>query len=334
MSDRKNIGILLLITLITVLTVEFLLHMLFPIRYADILDSYEYSDRLGYKFKKNLYNTESTDHYKEDITNSIGIVNIEEDYSDYNKIIYTIGDSYTKGSGSMYDASYPFFLSLFLNGGKEPNIYFKKDYGVLNLGVPGYGLKQSIIRLDEIRNKSVPPDIICYLGSENDYSDDALFLSGYKHKHLVDNNPFWNKWYMKPLKILQRTQILSRLKLFISIFRQRMIIEKSDSNKESIPNSQKMLLDLNRLIAASKKNDSQLILSWSDPESDSYNWLKTFSKEHNIMFADWHSIAKDYKMNFLPPKEINLHSGGHKRSWVNYIIALSFSHKIDRAGFK
>ena len=52
MSDRKNIGILLLITLITVLTVEFLLHMLFPIRYADILDSYEYSDRLGYKFKK------------------------------------------------------------------------------------------------------------------------------------------------------------------------------------------------------------------------------------------------------------------------------------------
>ena len=51
---------------------------------------------LGYKFKKEIHNTESTDHYKEDITNNFGII-IQNDYSDFNRIIYTIGDSFTKG---------------------------------------------------------------------------------------------------------------------------------------------------------------------------------------------------------------------------------------------
>ena len=29
------------------------------------------------------------------------------------------------------------------------------------------------------------------MGSENDYNDDLLFQSGYKHKHIVDKNPYW-----------------------------------------------------------------------------------------------------------------------------------------------
>ena len=322
----KNIGIVVIFFII-IMMLELGLRISFPVKYADITSSYEYSETLGYKFKSNIFNVESTDHYKEDITNSIGLVNIEENFLDFSNIVYTIGDSYTKGTGLMFDSSYPFYLSLFLNNENKLSTHFEKNYGVLNLGTPGYGLKQSKIRMDEIKNKSKIPDIVCYLGSENDYHDDLLFQSGYKHKHLVHRSPYWDKWYMKPFLIVSKTQIMSRIKILISWIRQEKILEKT-KNKNHISNSQKMLADFSNLIKSNNKNNIKTILSWSDPSSNSYNWLKNYCRENKIPFADWNKIAQDYKSKFSTLNEKNAHSGGHKRSWINYMIALAFFNEI------
>ena len=93
---NKNVGFFFITIIITFLIAEIILRTYFPIRYADITSSYEYGT-LGYKFKKEIHNTESTDHYKEDITNNL-IIGIQNDYFNFNRIVYTIGDSFTKGT--------------------------------------------------------------------------------------------------------------------------------------------------------------------------------------------------------------------------------------------
>ena len=331
-TNKKNVGFFFITLIITVLIAEIILRTYFPIRYADITSSYEYSGTLGYKFKKEIHNTESTDHYKEDITNNFGIIGIQNDYSDFNRIIYTIGDSFTKGTGAMFDSNYPFYLSLCLNQLTDTIINFKKDYGILNLGTPGYGLKQSLIRLEEIKRVSSSPDIICFMGSENDYNDDLLFQSGYKHKHIVDKNPYWGKWYKKPILLILKTQLGLRLKFLTSLIRQNRVLDRNE-NLNSLPNSEKMLGDIEKLITIARSNNAKVILSWSDANSNSYNWLKNYCALNKIPFADWARIVKKYKGEFSILNENNTHSGGHKRPWVNYMIALAFFEEIKKVDF-
>ena len=330
--NKKNIGLFIITLTTTILMAEVILQIFFPIRYADITSSYEYSTTLGYKFKKGIFNTESTDYFKEDITNNFGTIGIEEDYSNYNKIIYTLGDSFTKGTGVLLDSSYPFYLSLCLNQLTDTVISFEKSYGILNLGTPGYGLKQSLIRLEETKNISNSPDIICFLGSENDHSDDILFQSGYKHKHIVDKNPYWEKWYKKPILLILKTQLGLRLKFLISLLRQNRVLDRKE-NLNNSPNIEKMLGDIEKLIKIARSNNTRLILSWSDANSKSYSWLKSYCAFNKIPFADWKRIVKKYKSKFSILNENNTHSGGHKRPWVNYMIALAFFEEIKKAGF-
>ena len=65
-TNKRNVGFFFITLIITVLIAEVILRIYFPIRYADITSSYEYSRTLGYRFKKRIHNTESTDHFKED----------------------------------------------------------------------------------------------------------------------------------------------------------------------------------------------------------------------------------------------------------------------------
>ncbi len=85
---------------------------------------------------------------------------------------------------------------------------------------------------------------------------------------------------------------------------------------------------LKKLLAVSREMKAQLIVSWADlpqSSSDSYSWLKLWAEENNVAFADWHPELESIlgAIPKLPTK--NQHSGGHYRTWVNNIIAKSFS---------
>ena len=79
------------------------------------------------------------------------------------RIVHTIGDSFTMGWGVDYEASYPALL--------------QRDLGerslVLNLGLNGYGAVGAVEK-SALVGESFPPDVVVYLATENDYEDDDI----------------------------------------------------------------------------------------------------------------------------------------------------------------
>ena len=46
-----------------------------------------------------------------------------------------------------------------------------------------------MIALERFRSDVGTPRYVLFLGSKNDYDDDQLFLSGYRHGHIVEGSP-------------------------------------------------------------------------------------------------------------------------------------------------
>ncbi|MCP4578108.1 MAG: hypothetical protein GY846_17685 [Deltaproteobacteria bacterium] len=90
------------------------------------------------------------------------------------KIIHTIGDSFTMGWGVNYQESYPAILDFNL----------PEKFRVLNLGLNGFG---TIAATEKSRmiSRQFMPDIVVYLATENDYEDDEKAMAHSKKPWII-----------------------------------------------------------------------------------------------------------------------------------------------------
>ena len=314
--------------------VEIFLRLFSPFHLAGNIKAYQYDQELGYRLKPKLHFFSTTDYQQEFRTNQLGTINFQESFTDYDEIVFALGDSYTQGTGLPGDSSYPFQLDLKLNFHRGE---YNKRYAIINLGLAAFGGKQAIAALHIFQNVITSPDYILYLGSNNDYQDDMLFESGYRHQHLVDGNPNWGIM-LKPIQwFANGTEIGKRTKLTINRIRKGKT--KRNNKKPSGGNRENNIAKLqepifSELLVISNRMNAPLIVSWSDlPEKaeGSYLWLKEWASERNVYFADWHPkvLSVLEAIPGLPQK--NNHTGGHHRAWINSMIAESFAEQLVEA---
>ena len=318
---RHIIVVNILISIILVAILEITLSYFAPIYPCDIQKAYKYDPELGYTQKENTHYSKVTDFLMEITTDDYGNAGFQTKSDNFEKLVFTVGDSYVNGTGLSTDESFPFQLNLQLN--TTTGIY-TPYYRVVNLGVGGYSPSQEIIRLKRAINEIGTPDYIVYMGCSNDYSDDQLFKSGYKHKHLVAGNPNYSINPELQGEISQSSQLLFRLRRIASNIR-RSTQTKNMNN--SLPTSELIVDSISEIKQISDNCNSTLIVTWADIDN-SYMWLKQWAIESDIIFADWYESVKGLK-SVTPDAPINnTHSGKHYRTWVNFLIAKNIYHSI------
>lgn len=329
-----NTVVILFFIFLATFFVEIFLRLFSPLHLAGNIKAYQYDQELGYRLKPKLHFFSTTDYQQEFHTNQLGTINFQESFTDYDEIVFALGDSYTQGTGLPGDSSYPFQLDLKLNFHRGE---YTKRYAIINLGLAAFGGKQAIAALRIFQNVITSPDYILYLGSNNDYQDDMLFESGYRHQHLVDGNPNWGMM-LKPIQwFASGTEIGKRTKLAINGIRRGKA--KRNNKRPSGESSENNIAKLqepvfSELLVIANKLNAPLIVSWSDlPEKaeGSYLWLKEWASERNVYFADWHPkvLSVLEAIPGLPQK--NNHTGGHYRTWINSMIAESFAEQLVEA---
>src|SRR4029078_13602667 len=128
------------------------------------------------------------------------------------------------------------------------------------------------------------PDCILYLGSDNDYEDDLVFESGYRHKHMVLNSPYWGKLTLPLWWLTYETQIGLRFKIAYTGYKKEKLIEAANERSNKIPAEWEETVP-QKLLLYSKQNHSRIIFSWAD-QSLSYKWVKDWAKKNSVPFAD------------------------------------------------
>jgi hypothetical protein len=327
---------------IVTIAVEIMLKWLSPRYFCNSISQFQYDKDLGVIAKPNLRKSILTDHIIEIYTNRIGSRNYLEknELLEYSKIVFCIGDSFTEGVGNMTDESYPFYLDMILN--RKDNVY-EKNYAVFNLGLGAYGSEQSyliLLKYTEIIRKN--PDVIIYFICSNDPEDDILFKSGHRHKHVITGSPYHSRLTVAINEILDRSQIYYRSKQFVDNIIMKKRVNNINPNKKSTPALSEIKSDysqpklsisdqlsgLSKIISFSKENDIKLIISYTGHGSKEYEMLKEFAAENDIFFSDFNPDIKRMQSVFSRLPINNEHSGGHFRSWVNYIIASNFASLI------
>ena len=345
-----NISLLVVTLFASFGLVEVSLRAFFPIYFTGNIGAYKYDETLGVRLKEDIHYFKTTDYQQEVLTNSSGTNNLQNSFIDYERLVFAVGDSYTKGTGLPIDASYPFQLSMLLN--IRENEYLNK-YAVINLGLDGYGTKQAILSLPLLEEMYGKPDYILYFGCANDYMDDIMFEKGYRHKFLVKGSPYWGMM-LKPVQwFTNDTEIGKRMKIAVGQWQRKSYKRNSQlgeqqskkagaveavqvDDKVQFVEKQRLVAklqkeQLKKLLAASKAMDAQLIISWAElPKSgpSSYRWLKQWAKQNNVAFADWHPRTESILKAIPKIPSTNNHSGGHYRTWVNSVIARSFYEQI------
>lgn len=326
-SPAKRWGLNLALTfgaiLITLAAVELGLRIFWPLQRVAIRDAYRYDEQLGYRPKEKVDLVQVTDYRQELRTNRFGVPAYEESYDAYPDLIFALGDSYTEGVGVPQDASYPFQLALALNLNAEGQ--WINRYGIVNLGVSGYGLKQEMIVLKRYSMSLRMPKVVLYLGTENDEDDDLALDAGYPRKSLVDGSAYWGRW-LGLVRSVDRLQVFQRIKVGI---RQREMSNAISPNRAASGSSaERMWPRLKELTNWCQQNNVRIVLSWSQGDS-SYEWLKARARSENIPFADWKSSTASISKVMPGIREFNDHSGGHFRTWVYRLIADSFAREIE-----
>lgn len=133
----KKISLVFVAALVGVLTVELTLRLFFPRYYPIIPAAYEYDPDLAFRLRPNTHLLKTTDFQQESISNGLGTANFQESFDGYESLIFAVGDSYTQGTGVPADMSYPAQLDFILN--RDNQGFYVKKYGVVNLGVAGFG---------------------------------------------------------------------------------------------------------------------------------------------------------------------------------------------------
>jgi len=325
----KIVLINLFLFLLLLIPLELIVRGFFPFYVADSTEIYHYNQETGYGLKPNFKYSKTSDYYQEYVSNNLGTANLDDFSKEDSLFIFTVGDSFTYGCGNGIDESYPFLLQLFLQqesmGTGNENLL-----NVVNLGVNGYGGKQNLKRIEEYVKKIQKPKWVFYLGCDNDYQDDALFDIGYKHKHLVEGNPYWGNFY-KPIKFLFQDLHIGRyLKNGVSSIRRKKVLATNKVGEVTVATKEEEVLS--SLMRYCKENNINLIMSWvvEGSNSKSYEWLKEWAFKNQVSFADWlpkvkHEILENPNLTIN-----NSYSAGHYRTWVNHLIAKSYLEEMKK----
>lgn len=336
----KSLALFLFVLIFTLTAVELLLRYGAPLYFADDYAAYRYSPELGYQLKDSLSLRRSTDNQREIYTNKMGTVNFQDDFSNYKTLIFAIGDSFTQGVGVPSDAGYPFQLDLLLN---LKNDTYYPNYGVVNLGVAGYGTEQALLQIRRYQKKIGVPNYILFLGDETDYQDDLTFLAGGLHLRMLEGNPNYSPPIIRLLQWLQfETEIGKRVRLVLKTWHPRQL---NNNNNPSNPQNKTLVKArplssvelqgpvLQKMINLSKELNATLIISWvpcnwSKEISPNYVELKQYAARNNLAFADWYPMVSSVLAENPNLPAINNHSAGHYRTWINQMIARAFAQHI------
>jgi hypothetical protein len=321
-----NILIITLSLTCCLLILEAVLRLFWPFHFMQPIEASEYDEDLGYRFRKAIHSFHLTDYQQEVKTNQLGTLNFQEDLSEYNTIVFALGDSYTQGLGVPADSSYPFQLDLLLNIDNKG--VYSKGYGIVNLGLGPYGGKQELITLKRFEKCLRKPNIVLYLGCSNDYTDDLLFDSGIRHKNLVLHNPHYG-WFYYPMKwFLLDLEIGKRIKHQVQegIFKTGAYKAQSEESRgRSIAEMEKASIE--KIVTTATELGAVPVVSWF-MVGESYDWLKSWAAQNNVRFADWEPTARSITQAVPGIPWENQHSGAHHRTWLNFVIARAFAQEI------
>lgn len=302
---------------------EVLLRLVAPVHLVGFPGAYEYDAELGVRAKPGVHVLRTTDHQQELRVNGQGTVNFQEDFSGYRTRIFALGDSYTQGTGLPADAAYPFQLDLLLN--RDPTGRYERRVAVVNLGLAANGGEQSLLILRRFTEKLGKPDVVLYLGAENDAADDAMFLRGDRHRHFVDGSPRWGV-ALPLVRWAAETELGKRLRLSLKRPAAATTANPTASSGPSVAEQQRSVFE--RLLGQCRGQKSTLVVSWAAAPSASYDWLKSWSATNGVEFADWLPAVESARKSIPELPLLNPHSGGHLRPWVNRIIAEEFARHI------
>jgi len=323
--SKKNIKKIIIVNIFIfcfgLVLIEIFLRFFFPLNLIGYTSAYEYDAELGIIAKKNLMYTNLKDYREEFHTNQIGTVNYSEDFSKYKKIIFTIGDSYTQGTGLPIDSSYPAQLDLILN---VSNGRYNFEYAVVNLGLGGYGSIQEKIALERYIKILKKPDYVFVLGCVNDAWDNYRYESGLIFKNPLEGNPNYGSFSKLISWFAFQTEIGKNFFTALKNLKKNGV--KSFRHDNNVVDS--LYKNYHEIIELSKKYNFKVIFSFASyPRIDDYNYksLKKWASINQVGFADWIPAVLSVK-NSIPQIPIeNDHSAGHFRSWVNHLIAESFA---------
>ena len=319
----KKVSVVLLATLLALAAVEVALRRFAPRYYPIIVASYEYDPELAFRLKPGEHLLRTTDFQQESVANRLGTANFQESFEGYESLVFAVGDSYTQGTGVPADASYPFQLDLMLN--QDERGFYVKKYGVVNLGVAGFGGEQELINLRRAAERLGRPAFILYLGCDNDFVDDLAFKSGERHRVLIQGSPAGGR-LNAPLRLfLERTQLGIRLRADILELSRRRLASDMAGRHASAAELQAPVLE--RLAAFAREHDSFLVVGWSDAGA-SYEWLKGWAAGRGVAFADWAPKAESVRAAVPALPLDNQHSSGHHRAWTNRVIAEEFLRRM------
>ncbi len=324
---QRKISIFLMILVWVILPlfgVEIALRTFMPMRYTSILDAFEYDETLGFCVKKGFH-VNVTDHRQEIYVNDLKTVNFQDNFNNYEKIIFTLGDSYTQGTGNPMDCSYPLQLDFALN--KDKNGIYHKKYAVVNLGLAAFGAKQSLLAMERYVKLIGKPSVVLYFGCDNDVLDDALFDRGYKHRSFVDNSPYW-RWLVKPVQWVDSLQTFRYTKYIImKIISKNALADAKKNRSPAVSAAEAQWPVIKKIHQECQAQGAKLMLTWVY-DKDSYYWLKAKAKEEGIDFIDWYPVVENIRKSLVNLPVENDHSGAHYRSWVNRVIADEFAEHI------
>lgn len=326
----KKISLVLLAGLAGVLILESGLRIFSPRYYPVIPAAYEYDSDLAFRLRPDAHLFDTTDFQQESISNHLGTANFQQSFEGYESLVFALGDSYTQGTGLPADMSYPSQLDLLIN--QDERGFYSKRFGVVNLGVAGFGGEQELISLQRWTKLLGSPSVILYLGCDNDFIEDLAFKSGERHRAVLRGSPVWGRMTTPLLLPLEHSQIALRLRAALSLrSRLRLFDEASGLTRPSISVAELESSVLERLASYAKEHHSILVVSWSD-EGDSYEWLKAWAERSGVAFADWSPKVNSVR-SAVPALPIdNQHSSGHHRGWVNQMIAEEFLRRIRERG--
>jgi hypothetical protein len=311
---------------------EGLLRAVAPLHMVGVQGSYIYDPDLGYRLAPGIHQFQLTDHLDEVYTNALGSVNFQERFDGYETLVFAAGDSFTQGTGNPPDTTYPFQLDLLLN--QDERGFYRERVGVVNLGLAAFGTEQSLIALRRYGDLLSKPDFVLYLGSDNDWDDDVLLRSGYRHQHLVAGSPHWGR-LVGLLQWVSEFELAKRAKLAIGEMRRARLVTDAASPdagaNDTVPVAERVWPTIEEIVALSREWDAVLVLGWANPESSSYAWLKNKAAEQHIRFADWAPAADSVRQNMPGLSLENPHSAGHWRPWANNVIARSYAQAMGLA---
>lgn len=301
---------------------EVVLRLFAPLHLVGFPDAYVFDVELGVRAKPGVHALRTTDHQQELRVNRLGSVNFQEDFSGYRTRLFALGDSYTQGTGLPADAAYPFQLDLLLN--RDGAGRYEKRVAVVNLGLAANGGEQSLLILRRFTEKLGRPDVVLYLGAENDASDDAMFLHGDRHRHLVDGSPRWGA-ALPLVRWAAEMELGKRLRLALKRPPASPATAGARSGR-SVAEQQRSVFE--RLKAQCRETNSTLVVSWAAAPSASYDWLKNWAATNDVAFADWLPGVESVRTTIPELPLTNPHSGGHLRPWVNRVIAEEFARQV------